>query len=534
MKLISVAAWGIVFSAISAAVAAEPRMPTAETVGPGAMPEEIVRVDPPFEMPQFKRPEFPPRSVDISQQGAQPGMQELSTEIIQACIDKVSAAGGGKVLVPAGKWHTGRLILKSGVNLYLEEGAELHFSGRIEDYLPVVFSRYEGLEIMGLGGLIYAHKQSNIAVTGLGKLIGPESGPMREARPGLSDQAVDPNLPVEQRVLDGRDGRHYFRPYFITLIGCRNVLIEGVSLRNGPMWNVVPIYCEQVVIRGVTVDSRGVVNGDGVNIESSRNVLVEYCSVTTGDDCFALKAGRNQDGLRAGRAVENVVFRHNRALGGFGGITCGSETAGGIRNIHIHDCLFENVRHAVYFKTRRPRGGGGENILAERIAFSANDHAIFFDMLGAPMYVGELANRLPKRPVNELTPYYRNITLRRFRGSCEGEALKIKGIPESPASQITLERCDIRSQGLINLADVAEVRIRDSRFQATKHAILLLDANGVHFERARFETPGSLLAVQSSGANTKDITFDQCKPSIDQIEIVTSDSAATSEIRSTP
>ena len=96
--------------------------------------------------------------------------------------------------------------------------------------------------------------------------------------------------------------------------------------------------------------------------------------------------------------VENVVIRHNHALGGYGGITCGSETAGGIRNVHVHDCLFENVRHAIYFKTRRPRGGGGEHIAAERIAFSATDHAIFFDMLGLPMYVGELANRLPKRP----------------------------------------------------------------------------------------------------------------------------------------
>ncbi len=521
----------VLLTTMSLAVAEESRMPTPDTVGPGAMPSEIARLDPPFEMPQLPRPEFPPHAVDIRHQGAQFGSDELVTKVIQKCIDQVAAAGGGTVIVPSGKWHTGRIILKSGVNLQLSEGAELHFSGQIEDYLPVVFSRYEGLEIMGLGGLIYAHQQKNIAVTGRGILVGPKAGPIRKALPGLTEQLVDLDLPVDKRLFDGQAGRHYFRPYFINPIECQNVLIEGVRLQNGPAWNIVPIYCEQVVVRGVTVDSRGVVNGDGVNIESSRNVLVEYCSVSTGDDCYALKAGRNLDGLRTGRAVENVVLRHNHALGGFGGITCGSETAGEIRNIHAHDCLFEDVRHAVYFKTRRPRGGGGEHILAERIVFSAYQHAIFFDMLGAPMYVGELANRLPKRPLTELTPYYRKITLRRFQGSCEGDAIKVKGIPESPASQILVDHCDIRSKGLINLADVAEVRVRNSQFQAAKPAVLLLDANGVQFERVHFETSESRLSVQASGPGTNNVTFDHCIPRFEQIEIFTNEGAVVEDLR---
>ncbi|WP_168205245.1 glycoside hydrolase family 28 protein [Bythopirellula goksoeyrii] len=498
-------------------------MPTLDTVGPQAMLAEVATLDPPFEMTQPARPSFPNHSVDIRHEGAHPGLNEPVTKIIQKCIDQVSQAGGGTVVVPTGRWLTGRIQLKSGVELHLAEGAELHFSGRIEDYLPVVFSRYEGVEIMGLGGLIYAHQEKNIAVTGIGILVGPKTGPVREARPGLSDKVVDPHLRVAERILDGREGRHYFRPYFINLIECQDVLIEGVTLRNGPMWNIVPIYCERVIVRGVTIDSRSVVNGDGVNIESSRDVLVEYCRVTTGDDCFALKSGRNLDGLRTGRAVENVVFRHNHALGGFGGITCGSETAGGIRNIHVHDCLFENVRHAVYFKTRRPRGGGGENFLAERIAFSAYNHAIFFDMLGATMYVGELANRLPIRPITDLTPYYRNITLRRFQGECKGDALKVKGIPESPASDITLDQCDIRSNGLIHLADVEDVEIQDSQFHAAEPEILLLDANGVHFKRVNFETARSRLVVTASGNKTKSVTFEQCDPQLDRMEIQTSD-----------
>ncbi|TWU27747.1 glycoside hydrolase family 28 protein [Bythopirellula polymerisocia] len=523
--------WPMIASEIFLVGSQEMPMPTPATVGPGAMPGEIARLNPPFEMPQLTRHDFHPRSLDISQQGAEPGRKGLVTKVIQDCIDQVAAAGGGTVNVPAGQWLSGRIILKTGVNLHLAEGAELHFSSRIEDYLPVVFSRYEGLEIMGLGGLIYAHQQTNIAVTGQGILVGPAAGPVREALPGLSDKMVNQDLPVEERILDGREGRHYFRPYFITLIDCQNVLIEGVTLRNGPMWNIVPIYCDHVIIRGVTVDSRGVVNGDGVNIESSGNVLVEYCSVSTGDDCFALKAGRNLDGLRTGRAVENVVMRHNHALGGFGGITCGSETAGEIRNIHVHDCLFENVLHAVYLKTRRPRGGGGEHFLAERIVFSATKHAIFFDMLGAPMYVGELANRLPERPLTELTPFYRDITLRQFRGRCEGDAIKIKGIPESPASHVTLDQCNIQSNGLINLADVAKVKIRNSQFQAKEPEILLLDADQVSFERVEFKTPKSRLLVQASGTGTKDITFDDCEPRFELIKIETSNGTENDEVR---
>lgn len=487
----------------------------SDTVGPDAMPSEIARIESPFEMPQLAQPDFAQLTVDISQQGAQPGLDHAVTELIQQCVDQVSAAGGGTVVVPRGEWLTGRIVLKSGVNLHLEEGAELHFSERIEDYLPVVFSRYEGLEIMGLGGLIYAHQQEKVAVTGQGILIGPKSGPLREARKGLSDQVVDNRLPIEERVFDGREGRHYFRPYFICPIDCQNVFIEGVSLKNGPMWNIVPIYCDGVVVRGITVDSRGVVNGDGVNIESSSNVLVEYCSVSTGDDCYALKAGRNLDGARVGRTVENVVLRHNHANGGFGGITCGSETAGEIRNIYVHDCLFENVRHAFYFKTRRPRGGGGERFWAERIAFSTYNHAIYFDMLGAPIYVGELAHRLPPRPLTEQTPFYRDITLRRLEGRCAGDALKIKGIPESPATRISLEQSDIRSRGLIDLADVAEILIRDSRFESAIPEIKLLDARGVRFQADRFEVGEATLVLDADGPGTEDVTFEDCQPQPD-------------------
>lgn len=487
-------------------------LPTRESVGPDALPAEIAPIDAAFEMEPLVRPQFGEATLSIDRFGAQPGLDKLATASIQQCIDTASASGGGRVLVGPGKWLTGRLQLKSGVELHLAEGAELHFSPQIEDYLPAVFCRYEGLEIMGLGGLIYAHGQKNIAITGKGKLVGPPEGPLREIRQGLSDKLVDQQAPIEERVFDGQAGRHYLRPYFICPIDCEEVLIEGVSLSQGPMWNIVPIYCNRVIVRGVTVESRGVGNGDGVNIESSRNVLVEYCSVSTGDDCYALKAGRNADGLRAARPVENVVFRHCHADGGYGGITCGSETAGGVRNIYLHDCLFENVRHATYFKTRRPRGGGVEHVVVERVKFSASNHGLFFDMLGLPIYVGELAKRLPPRELTPATPYYRDITLRQIEGTSEREAFKIIGIPESPATRVRLEQIDIRSRGLINLADVKDVTITNSRFESEQGEIRLLDADGVRFEKLDFAGRTQPPTVKYEGPKTREVTFEGCRP----------------------
>ena len=268
-------------------------------VGPAAMPVEIEPIAAPFSMPALGRPVFADRETRLP--------LPPKAGAVQPAIDRLSAAGGGRLVVPAGEWLTGKITLRSGIDLHLEEGAVVRFSGKIADYLPPVFTRCEGIELMGLGGLVYAHRQERIAITGHGVLQGPDSGPVREARKGLSDEIVNPASPIASRVFDGQEGRHYFRPYFICPVDCKDVLIEGVTLRHGPMWNVVPIYCDRVVVRGVTIDSLGVVNGDGVNVDSSRNVLIEYCSTNTGDDCYAVKSGRNEDGLRVSKPSENVV-----------------------------------------------------------------------------------------------------------------------------------------------------------------------------------------------------------------------------------
>ena len=396
----------------------------------GSHTKEYRTIKAPFPMSQLQRPSFPDKEYSITDFGATEGSTSKVTQAIQQAIDQASGNGGGKVIVPAGKWLSGRIHLKSNVNLYISKGAELHFSGEMKDYRPPVFCRIESLELYSLGALIYAHKEENIGITGKGTLYGPESGPVREiVLHTVSDSIVSWKTPVQERIYDGIAHKIYFRPYFISPVDCRNVLIEGLTLRNGPMWNVVPVYCENVIIRGMRVESVGVGNGDGINIESCRNVLVEYCTVNTGDDCYCMKAGRNQDGVRVNKPVENVILRYCSSEGGHGGITFGSETAGQMRNVYVHDCVFENNNIGIRFKTRRPRAGGGENLTIENIRLNVKKNAMEWDMLGLSIWVGNLANRLPAPPVTPLTPFYRDITIRNVAGHAGRHVLKMEGLP---------------------------------------------------------------------------------------------------------
>jgi polygalacturonase len=464
-------------------------------------------------MPQFRKPTFPALSVNITEKGANDGAK--ATAAIQAAIDDVNGRGGGTVIVPPGKWQTGRISLKSDVNLHLQAGAELHFSGEVEDYRPAVFTRNEGVEVMSLGACVYANGQRNIAVTGNGKLVGPaKGGSVRKQvmNADVIEKVVPHDKPVDQRVYEGHDGSFIFLPMLLSPINCRDVYIEGVSLENTAFWNIVPVYCDGVVIRGVTVNSVGIPRGDGIDVESSRNVLIEYCTLSCGDDCFTIKAGRGEDGLRVNRPTENVVVRYCLAREGHGAITCGSETAGMIRNLYVHDCVFEGTGAGIRFKTRRPRGGGGENLIYERIRMNLTGTAFSWDMLGSAAYVGELAERLPAREVNRLTPAYRNIVARDIVIERASQFVKVTGIPESPLTNVLIENADVTAKRLFAAADVKGFTIRNATIRADDAVLKLIDGRHVLFENVRWSVPGGEPVVDVSGNASANIEFKDCVP----------------------
>lgn len=452
-----------------------PMMASAQAEITTQMPKDIEPITAPFDMPRLQRPAFPDRSVTLRC----PGAKKLATKSIQNAIDKLSSKGGGTVVIAAGKWLTGRLTLKSNVCLNISEGAELHFSGDVKDYLPAVACRNEGVDIYGPGAMIYADGAENIAVTGKGKLVAPDRSCelLQLTMAGIPESVQA--LPLDERIFDGRypaskfgfelpkdkspeanaNGRYAYTlclPVFFGPMNSKNVLIEGVTLEKSVFWNIVPVYCENVIIRGVRVESAGIARTDGIDIDSSVNALIEYTYLDCGDDCFTLKAGRGMDGVQKGRPTENVVIRHCYANHGAGGLTIGSETAAGIRNVYMQDVTIGEPQYGIYFKTRRPRGGGGENLWFENVRMkNPKKRAIYWDMLGSPVYVGKLAERFNKDNDTRLTPWFRNIHFNGLTIDQCPDFIKAIGLPESPIENVTFENVKTPCNSIV-LQDVGK------------------------------------------------------------------------------
>ncbi|MCB9287222.1 MAG: glycoside hydrolase family 28 protein [Lewinellaceae bacterium] len=350
-------------------------------------------------------PVFPDKVFDISDFGAPEGGQEDCLPAIMAAVEKCHAEGGGTVEIPAGQYlANGPIHLKSNVNLHLSEGATVRFSTNPEDYLPVAFTRWEGVECMNYSPLIYALGQENIAITGKGTLDGQadstnwwrwvdnERYGWEEGMPSQKDSLSRPRLfdwntrevPPEERILG--EGA-YLRPNFIQPYRCRNVLIDSVTILNSPMWVIHPVLSENVTIQNVKVVSHGP-NSDGCDPESCRNVLIKNCYFDTGDDCIALKSGRNQDGRRIGRPIENVVVQGCRMKDGHGGVVIGSEVSGGARNIFAEDCQMDspNLDRAIRVKTNKVRGGTIENLYFRNIMVGEVGEAVVRVNMRYPIY----------------------------------------------------------------------------------------------------------------------------------------------------
>lgn len=485
-------------------------IPTIDQVGASAMPQEIAPIEnAPFDMPQLQKPVFPDLTVDMADKGI--NHDEPITTAVNQAIEDVSKQGGGTVVVPAGKWKASRIVLKSNVNLHIAEGAEIEFSEKVEDYLPAVFMRHEGVEVMGSGAFIYANGEKNIAVTGKGTLWGPPMGtPIRKLPngPAVVENVVSVDTPIAERLFDGIDGRYFYRPKSISPINCQNVLIEGITINRSLLWNIAPTYCQNVIIRGVTVNSVEVPSGDGIDIESCKNVLIEYSTLNCGDDCFTLKSGRADDGIRVNIPTENVVIRYSLAQNGHGGITCGSETAGNIKNIYAHDCVFDGTRSVLRFKTRRNRGGGTEKVYYERMRMINVNDVLLFDLLGTPYYMGELAARTPERAVDKLTPTVKDIHVKNIVAESAKRFVKATCIPEIPLSGVLVEDVNVTCDALVtHMDDVDGFVVKNSVIRSQENEIKILDGRNITFDGVSIHTPNGKVTVNVEGDKSQNINF---------------------------
>jgi polygalacturonase len=407
----------------------------------------------------IQAPEFPVRDFPITEFGAVGNGAAEATAALKAAIEACHRAGGGRVIVPAGEFLTGPIHLLSNVNLYLSAGATLRFSTDPARYLPVVFTRWEGVELMNYSPLIYAFEQQNVAVTGPGTLDGQgdathwwpwkaKTGPESQApaRERLFRQAQE-GVPPSQRIYGAG---HFLRPPFVEMYRCANVLIEGVTIRNSPFWVIHPVLSSNVIVRGVSVVSLGP-NNDGCDPESSKDVLIEDTLFDTGDDCIAIKSGRNADGRRVAAPSERIVIRSCRMRAGHGGVTVGSEVTGGVRDVFAERNIMSSpdLARGLRLKTNAARGGVVENVFMRDTEIGEVGTAIEIDMVYAPA---------DEDPTQQFNPVIRNVRVERLKVNKAALALSVVGIESSPVGGLVVRdsvfRNVSRGDRLINAGTV--------------------------------------------------------------------------------
>ncbi|MBA4146541.1 MAG: glycoside hydrolase family 28 protein [Verrucomicrobia bacterium] len=438
---------------ISSGVAAENKPAESDEVATQAAERAWAKV--PEILARIVAPKFPDREFVITTFGAVADGETDSTDAFRKAIDACNKAGGGKVVVPKGTFLTGAIHLKSNVNLHIVKDATIRFSTNTANFLPVVFARYESTEVMNYSPFIYAFEQENIAITGEGTLDGQGSKSVwhQWKQSGKPDEKRlvemgDKNVPVKERVFG--EG-HMLRPNFVQPIRCRNVLIEGIRLIDAPMWALNPVYCTNVTVRGVTIDTKGkngkAPNTDGCNPESSTDVLIEDCVFNTDDDCIAIKAGRDTDGRRVNIPSQNIIIRNCKFSAGHGGVTAGSETAGGVRNVFAENCHFDSpdLKMAIRLKTNPKRGGFIEDFYVRNCTVKKAITGIHMTM------------RYDKIVEGAAIPFVRNIDIRNVTFDDLKQAIVIEGISDdAKITDVTIANCEFKNtqqKSVVTFAD---------------------------------------------------------------------------------
>jgi len=374
--------------------------------------------------------------------GAVPDGKTLCTEAIQSAVDACAKAGGGKVIFPAGKYVTGPIFLKSNVHVEISAGATVLADTNINAY-PAFHGRWEGIERKVYASLFTGSYLKNISITGRGTLDGQgrvwwrahEITRQLRKKAGRTARRDDnpPEAPLK-----------WPRPRMINLYNCENVLIRDLTIINSPSWTIHPVYCTNVTVENISIiQPYESPNTDGINPESCNNVRIFNCFVDCGDDCITIKSGYNEEGRRIGIPCQNVVISNCTMAHGRSAVAIGSETSGGVKNVAISNCVFQNTYRGLRMKTARGRGNVVENIRASNIVMDHVGTGISLTMF----YSGK--DETPQ-PVTEATPFFRNIRYSHITGTNIKQAGEIIGLPEAPMQGVTLMDVNLSAEtGLI-------------------------------------------------------------------------------------
>lgn len=402
------------------------------------------------------RTSFPHKKIKVICPDSASNQKGHSRQLIQRAIDSCSLAGGGHVIISKGIYYLkGNLVLKSDVNLHLEKDAYLLFSGKADDFLPEVWTRWEGTELYGHSPMIYAKHATNIAITGQGT-IDAQGG--REFASWSQIEVSDRNrlrkmgeklIPVTERIF-GKGT--ILRPSCIQFMGCSRILVEGITIKNSPFWTIHPVYCDNVIVRSITIDSH-YPNNDGCDPESTSNVLIEKCIFRTGDDAIAIKAGRDADGREIGRPSKNIVIRNCLFQSECNGLCIGSEMSGGVENVYMDNIQIGTVKNALYFKSNRDRGGYIRNIQVSNITIERSKGAI---LRFETNYFGFRGGRHASQ--------YENFRISNVKADCSDHyAIFMDGYEEKPIRNIEIEHFHVRKAAYPYYLKCAEnIRLKDT------------------------------------------------------------------------
>lgn len=496
-----------------------------------------------FELPVVAAPVFRKDTFNIRRYGAKSDGVTLNTAAINQAIAVANEAGGGVVVVPTGFWLTGPIVLKSNVNLHIEQGALLQFSNQRENY-PLVKTTWEGQDAIRCQAPISAVDAQNIAITGQGIIDGAGQVWRQVKKEKLTDAQWN-KLLVSGGLLDDEKRTWYpsqsalngvkvkqpglisvgfdlsncgsfkdfLRPNMVSLSRCTQVLLEGITFQNSPAWTIHPLLCDHITLRNVVVRNPWYgQNNDALDLESCRNGLVEGCSFDTGDDAICIKSGRDAEGRKRGVPTENIIVRNCTVFHGHGGFVIGSEMSGGVRNLFVSDCNFLGTDVGLRFKTARGRGGIVEDIYVTDINMTnIPGEAILFDMYYQakdPVPLNGEKNVLPElkaEPLGEGTPQFRNFRIKNI--VCQGAetGILIRGLPEMPIKNIQIENANIScNQGLVCI-ESENIQLKNiGLFTQEKQVMQVQNSRQIKLDGIRYQEQMDLL-LHLSGQRTAEV-----------------------------
>lgn len=488
---------------------------------PSPFPEKYA-----YELPIILEPVFKKDTFNIINFGAKADGITKNTEFINKAIDECNKSGGGVVIIPKGLWLTGPITLKSNVNLQVEAGALLQFSDQREDF-PLVESTYEGMPAYRNQSPIRAQDAENIAITGKGIIDGAGGvwRPVKKSKltdnqwktlvasGGVLDAKGDTWYPSEsalkgsmsenpgvmtsgKTMQDNEAIKDFLRPNLLSFTNCKQILLQDVTFQNSPAWCLHPLLSEHLTLRNLVIKNPAYAqNGDGVDIESCKNVMVEGCLFDVGDDAICLKSGRNEFGRKRGVPTENIIIHDNTVYAAHGGVVIGSEMSGGVRNIYASNCTFMGTDIGLRFKTTRGRGGIVENIYISDINMTnIPSEGILFDMYYNGKEAAE-ALKNPKaelKPVTEETPVFKNFYIRNI--ICKGaeNGIYMQGLPEMNVQHILIENAVFQANQGFTCIEGDHIQLKNVTFLPESKADIIKIQNGKNITLDHIQYPGEV------------------------------------------